>query len=114
MSGSAGDPGMVGMSDAADVYCVPDGPASSGTSGVGESLDPESAVVLVATVAMEAFGGVSGSGAGVQSDSIVLPGTGGGTGNGGNLDLRAASSWRFSGRWWAAPLTLRRSRPIKR
>jgi hypothetical protein len=102
MSGSAGDPGMVGMSDAADVYCVPDGPASSGTSGVGESLDPESAVLLVTAVAMEVLGGAgAGAGAGV-------------TGSGGNPDLRAASSWRFSGRWWAAPLTLRRSRPIKR
>jgi len=29
-------------------------------------------------------------------------------------EARPSSSWRFSGRWWATPLPLRRARPAGR
>jgi hypothetical protein len=27
------------------------------------------------------------------------------------VDLRRASAWKFSGRWWSQPIPLRRARP---
>ncbi len=30
-----------------------------------------------------------------------------------DMDSREDALWKFSGRWWAAPLVLRRSRPIR-